>query len=310
MSTRTLLTRPKRYFLVRHYLAELALKLRSGTDTSLRKSHLATSRQHHARFLRLLDSYNALSKPDAALLESLNDSPDTFSAAGPSAAGDPSRRRDAKIARFRQEKELKQRIEALRRDAASAERADDATVRELHLAVVAQAVHTAFQSLEGVAQELQILKLAPPPAQQQQQGAASGVDARERDRNGGVGGAGYSERVDPPLAQLLAGGRAGPLLSKDGKPLRPFTLLDSRQRLQQGVFRPDHNLPTMTIDEYLEEEKRRGGIIEGGGEQSGVKKELDEDDEKAVDAETLRQRQWDEFVEENPKGSGNTINRG
>jgi hypothetical protein len=41
--------------------------------------------------------------------------------------------------------------------------------------------------------------------------------------------------------------------------LRPFTLLDSRDRLRKGVFGPGHNLPTMTIDEYLEEERRRGG---------------------------------------------------
>ena len=54
-------------------------------------------------------------------------------------------------------------------------------------------------------------------------------------------------------------------MSKDGKPLRPFTLVDKRQQVKDGVFRPGHNLPTMTIDEYLQEERRRGGIIEGGG---------------------------------------------
>lgn len=87
-------------------------------------------------------------------------------------------------------------------------------------------------------------------------------------------------------------------------------MLDTRQRLQQGVFRPDHNLPTMTIDEYLEEERRRGGIIEGGGEQSGVKEIIDEDDHEKMDEETMKARAWDEYVEANPKGSGNTLNRG
>ena len=120
----------------------------------------------------------------------------------------------------------------------------------------------------------------------------------------------YSDRLDPPLTQLLRGGKAGPILSKEGKPLQPFTLLDKRQRMQDGVFRPDHNLPTMTIDEYLEEEKRRGGMIEGGGEQSAVPAEPDEDDLLRADAETMKAREWDEFTEENPKGSGNTLNRG
>lgn len=52
-----------------------------------------------------------------------------------------------------------------------------------------------------------------------------------------------------------------------GRPLRPFTILPSnvsgRTRLQQEVFRPDYRLPTMTIDEYLAEE-RPTNIIRGG----------------------------------------------
>ena len=66
----------------------------------------------------------------------------------------------------------------------------------------------------------------------------------------------------------------------------------------------------MTIDEYLAEEKRRGGMVDGGGEQSGVAPESDEDNVYKADVETMKAREWDEFVEENPKGSGNTLNRG
>lgn len=66
----------------------------------------------------------------------------------------------------------------------------------------------------------------------------------------------------------------------------------------------------MSIDEYLEEEKRRGGIIEGGGEQSGIRPEPDEDNFEKADAETMKAREWDEFTEANPRGAGNTTNRG
>ncbi len=120
----------------------------------------------------------------------------------------------------------------------------------------------------------------------------------------------YSDRLDPSVSSLLNRGKAGPILSKDGKPLKPFTLLDNRQRLRDGVFRPDHSLPTMTIDEYLAEERRRGGMVDGGGEQSGRSAEIDEDNLVKADAETMKAREWDEFTEANPKGSGNTINRG
>ena len=156
-----------------------------------------------------------------------------------------------------------------------------------------------------IAQELKILALMPPtpPAVSDNQPP----DYRERL---GRGRENYSERLDPPLSRLLSGGKAGPILSKEGKPLKPFTLLDSRQRLRDRVFRPDHSLPTMTIDEYLEEEKRRGGMIEGGGKQSGIPAEPDEDDYKKADMDTMKAREWDEFTEANPKGSGNTLNRG
>jgi len=154
-----------------------------------------------------------------------------------------------------------------------------------------------------MALEMQILAQAPPsPPQGLPQ---QPTDARERN---GRNADGYSERLDGPLSLNNIPG--GPILSKDGRPMRPFTLLDSRQRLQNGVFRPDYNLPTMTIDEYLEEERRRGGIIEGGGEASGIRPEPDEDDLEKADQETLKQRAWDEFTEDNPKGSGNTLNRG
>jgi len=54
------------------------------------------------------------------------------------------------------------------------------------------------------------------------------------------------------------------------QPLQPFTILPSgaggdRARLREQVFQPDHRLPTMSIDEYLEIERQRGNILTGGG---------------------------------------------
>jgi immunoglobulin-binding protein 1 len=180
---------------------------------------------------------------------------------------------------------------------------DDAVARQLYLLEIQFATHETFQSLESIGQELQILSLAPPRPPSTPSDAQN--DDRQRDRSKD-----YSERLDLPASQLFASGNAGPILDSKGKPLRPFTILDNRQRLRDGVFRPDHNLPTMTIDEYLEEEKRRGGIIEGGGPQSGIRPEPDEDNMEKADEETMKARAWDEFTENNPKGSGNTLNRG
>jgi immunoglobulin-binding protein 1 len=173
---------------------------------------------------------------------------------------------------------------------------DDDAVRELQLANVALCTHNTFQSLESMNRELEVLAMAPPSAptgpEQLERDFRERMGLRDKDE--------YSERLDSRDA-LSSATNKGPMLSSSGKPLRPFTLLDSRKTLQEGVFRPGHNLPTMTIDEYLEEERARGGIIEGGGETSGLSPEPDEDNFEKADVETLKAREWDEYVEANPK---------
>lgn len=182
---------------------------------------------------------------------------------------------------------------------------DDAALREIYLAETQLCVHRSFHSLDQIAQELKILALMPPtpPAGPEVQ------EADYRQRNGYPKDS-YDDRLDSSVSQYSSKGKGGPILSKSGKPLKPFTLLDSRQRLRDGVFKPDHSLPTMTIDEYLAEEKRRGGLVDGGGEASGIPAEPDEDNLDKADMETIKAREWDEFTEANAKGSGNTINRG
>lgn len=283
------------YLLLDHRLADLILRVNGGI--SERKAQLQKAQRTYERFLRRLEDYDILSKSDAALLEQYQDAPTTFSTAS---SADPATKRETKIRRFKEEKAMKQKLEHMR-STPSVIQNDDQMYRDLQLTEINYCTHQTFQSLESIAQELHILSLAPPsppPDSNTQQPS----DIRERGRPGD----GYSERLDG----ALSGGLRGPILSKDGKPLRPFTLTSQRQEVQKGVFRPDHRLPTMSIDEYLEEERRRGGMIEGGGEASGIKPTVDEDDYEAADRETMKAREWDEYVEANPKGSGNTINRG
>jgi immunoglobulin-binding protein 1 len=157
--------------------------------------------------------------------------------------------------------------------------------------------HSTFQSLENINRELEVLSAAPatpPPVPET-------LERDYRERSGISRSKGYLDRLDGPLLDHSFKRNTGPILDSGGKPLRPFTLLDSRQKLLEGVFKPGHNLPTMTIDEYLKEEKRRGGLIEGGGEASGIAPELDEDDYEKSDLETMKARNWDDFVEANPK---------
>ncbi len=82
---------------------------------------------------------------------------------------------------------------------------------------------------------------------------------------------------------------------KASKISKPFKLVRDRKQIAVDVFRPDYNLPTMTIDEYLDLEMRRGNIISGGGASSAPSLEKDEDDEIYLDEQLKKDRAFDEF---------------
>lgn len=295
------------YLLVQYHLAELLQKIPTAAPRE-RRQILDKVRHCYERFLFALDSYGLLAPPYSKMLEAYTEDPSAFSTIPSS---DPAVRRNNKIANFKAEQLLKQKLAYLRKNPAYGDLedgigdgGDDEIVRNVHLANLALSVHLSFQQLESLNREVELLAQAPEPLIPQ----ASTVEEDERRRRAALAEDGYSERLDRPFRRLQSFN--GPILSKEGKPLQPFTIVGTRQDLAKGVFRPGHNLPTMSIDEYLEEEKRRGGIIEGGGEASWHRPEPNEDDEDIADAATMKARAWDEFTEANAKGSGNTLNRG
>ena len=89
------------------HLAELAQRIRISSIAE-RKTNLLRARDYYERFVKLLDSYDVLGKSDAKLLEAYLENKDQFSTAS---TRDAAARRDAKIQRFREEKELKKKLE-------------------------------------------------------------------------------------------------------------------------------------------------------------------------------------------------------
>jgi immunoglobulin-binding protein 1 len=92
------------YLLINYHLAELTQRITSGD----RKANVLKARLFYERFLRLLDTYDVLSRSDSKLYETYTDNPNTFSTASTT---DAVARRDTKIARFKEEKELKRKLE-------------------------------------------------------------------------------------------------------------------------------------------------------------------------------------------------------
>lgn len=152
----------------------------------------------------------------------------------------------------------------------------DDILRETTLLILRLLYAQAHSQLQSLSQELQLLRSGPPPMQLPPEDLRRAQNSRNDD----------TWRLDAPVPLGGPDGK-GPLLDGSGKvcvprqtmqrsncltlpckPLRAFTILPStpdRTRLQAQVFQPDHRLPTLTIDGYLEVERQRGNIISGGG---------------------------------------------
>lgn len=85
---------------------------------------------------------------------------------------------------------------------------------------------------------------------------------------------------------------------------RPFVL--TREHVRDRVFKPGHNLPTMSIDEFLDLEMKRGNMLQ---QQSTAAGRTDPETDLDFDQETQKLRERDERWDWIRKGSGNTYNR-
>jgi len=208
---------------------------------------------------------------------------------------------------------------------------DDATAsiaRPLLLNLLTLHTLRAHADLDSIAHESDLLEHGLKLSEIPSPGPHAAVtDGRASKRDGDDEGDADRWRLDS-LGDKTGG---GPMLSPGGKVLRPFTILPSssnggsstsqlstRLRLQSEVFRESWRLPTMTIDEYLEQEEQAGRVLQGGGERTTDEVEQARRDERADDEEEdtregyervergLRKaREWDDYRDEHRKGEGN-----
>ena len=246
-------------------------------------------------FFRSLDDYGVVAK----------------GAAGEPEPRDPTQRRAAKIAAFKAERELKSRIEVRWRIAAAltaqslSSRSDDDGLRDLWLTRLRYAAMQARGSLSSIAQERDILAMAPPSPDGRSAAPTADTDLSWR-----------LDSVD--LNRTRLADRTGPMLDSSGRPLRPFTILPTRQDVR--VFGPGHNLPTMSVDEFLEAEASR--MISGGGQAGADRDQREREDrdallegdnaagERARETQRIEDQRWDAYRDEHRRGEGNRLNHG
>ncbi|KIY50826.1 TAP42-like protein [Fistulina hepatica ATCC 64428] len=321
ISTRNLV-----YLLVPYVLVDVQGRVRTFEPYE-RVATLNSAQRYLDDFLSLLTNYDVIPEAERILWgKSGSDIPN------------PAARRELKIKQYKTEKDIRARIETLRKrrrqsqekdspsdmdmissllhtsDGDEDEDAETAELsRETTLLLIRLCFAQACATQESMKQELELLRNAPPP---KPPSAALEADVRDRRRQ-------QTEdmwRLDAPRPS------DGPLLDANGRPLRPFTILGSnavdRTRLQAQVFRPGYNLPTMSVDELLEIERQRGRFISGGGpasenaptssEQLAMDAEMDGTafGEVKVEEKRLKDEKWAQYTDTHTRGAGNTMNRG
>lgn len=302
-------------------LLETLLKTKGGGE---RKKNLERAQDYLNKFCNQVENYEIIP----------TDQVNSFK--GPSSTvQNPAMRRESKINQFKWEKKVKHQLDELRNRQKSSrplklpptsqpipveaaemfDESDDennAESRSIYLTWVKYLYIKAHQELDSIQLELDLL------GQAAQMNDLPSKNQRTEDD--------LSWRLDK-----LASSEDGPFISPTGKVLRPFTILPSkfstssastsRLKLRAEVFRPDWNLPTMTIDEYLDEQKAMGNFLSGGGPnqadqpKSGelARIEAEEDNMTGeIKSEELRKKamEWNEFTDSHRKGEGNMMNRG
>ncbi|KAG0313696.1 hypothetical protein BGZ97_009983 [Linnemannia gamsii] len=279
-------TKDLRILLTEYYLGELFLK----RVTPDRLADLNSGKEHLDHFLLQCETHDILTPSDKKYLEQLTTN----------TPKDAATRRGEKIARFKREKEMRNQIEEFHKILGTTNSGYEGELsseledqyRDFVLLHLQYAIFQTMEQLVGIQQEIPMLQ------QMAERKAAEGSnDSRASNRTA-------HDARDGKVDSSTIWNATGPLMDPQGRPLRPFMITNKRAEMMKGVFRPGHSLPTMSIEEYLDQEMERGNFLSGGTEEP-KKKEADDNDEEAINAETIKARNWDDFKDDNPKGWGN-----
>nr|XP_021393406.1 immunoglobulin-binding protein 1 isoform X2 [Lonchura striata domestica] len=263
-----------KFMLLPALLGALTLK---QVELSRRREHLEKAREHFLRFLKLCRSYG---------LGSFQLPPGTSSqeqSRSPSAPRDPAQpdlvamamSRTAKIERYKQKKELENKLASMSSSVESGT-ADEDQIREFYILQIQKWIGTSLEEIESIDQELVILK------------------SRDAARQAPAGPRGPSRPARAVVKPFI--------LTRDAAQARVF-----------GAGYP--GLPTMTVDDWYEQRRRQGIVstpqrVPGASDEE-MQKQQQEAEEEEDDEEALRKaRDWDDWKDTHPRGYGNRHNMG
>lgn len=215
----------------------------------------------------------------------------------------PALKRADKIENYKLEKELKGKLQILddyynqnsekgeEQDDSIFERFDEEIVKAIYIDQLRLFSISAFNNLELLSMEFQVLSNRP------KQRITEIDPPKSKDEPSMENDYGYTSKLESLPFQNKS--KISDLISKQGKILQPFTITSNKQDLKLKVFGTGQVLPSMSVEEYLDYELANGKMMK-----EEVKDEKNDSDSDSSDEE-LEKRQWDDWKDDNPKGSGN-----
>lgn len=287
-----------KYLLLPFFLGQLTLKLNS-TDPDIRKNYVEVAEVYYKDFLKRSTEYG--------LTEQRDQSNDTALALLKGGARNPNEleelkqmavQRNDKLRKFREKKELEEKINKMKVAVEREDDFDDDVLRAFYMNLIKFSILEAEEDLRFLDQEKLMLDF--------------------RKQQGGAGAAGGSGMDEP-------GGKHPHHHHHERKPLKPIII--TRDALQKAVYgRGYPSMPTMTVEEFYHQ-RVADGIFPDPNKKSTVKArqdmtedevaEMDEMEEVALEQaieqddeyQRARQAAKDEFKDNVRRGDGNRYNR-
>lgn len=181
--------------------------------------------------------------------------------------------REEKIENYRAEKDLTTKVSLINQQ----QSVDEDTKKDIYINQINLFIIKTLNQLQLLDMELQVLSNRPKNSTPQP--PANSVKPFE-----------YTEKLETIPSNKVES------FLKNGKVLKPFTI--TRDDIKSKVFGTGQVLPSMTVEEYLDYELKNGKMLQP--EESKLS------DDEDLETEELKNRAWDDWKDDNPKGSGNT----
>lgn len=308
----------------------------TASPSILRKTNITRATEYFHAYLKIVDQLDLLAEATIKEYHTLLDMEDIDADAKssrPITRMNQSQIREMKIQRFQRKRAASQKQAQLqsllqrrsRLGLAQEEEMEghdfESLSRTLHIETLRLYAEECLEEIQSCNSELEMLEMAI----KMERGRMISQDPRmnsdrSHSRSGAADGGGGMPKKPLQMTQITQNPLTGELQMQTQQvmngQLKPIM---QRQEIANQVFRPGWNQPTMTLEELGERE--RADAIQRAEQQKVAEAEAKlrprryeqlvkdgmEDDEKLVEASAKLDRDWDDWKEENPRGSGNKM---